>query len=321
MLVVSPIMSVLGDNSVGGQLNKLVLARSTVDRASELRADAGKLAELWHQAQIIILINDRLSASDTHLRFHTSSEIPTGAGERYFLGLDPQDGQSYFSWHTNQDVIPEEELRTLRQVGAMLSDFEAGLAVHAVALGNWHRAHPHCSKCGAPTRVDLGGAVRICLVDASQHHPRTDPAVIVLVKDGDDRILLGHQATWPPGRFSNLAGFVEPGESFEQCVVREVAEESGVVVHSIRYLGSQPWPFPASIMVAFEAITSDVSTARPDGEEITELRWFSRGQMKAAVQAGEIQLPPSISVARRMIDYWYGADAPADLVAVDPSHG
>ena len=314
-------MSGMGDNSGGGQLNKLVLAHSTVDRASELRTDAGKLAELWHQARIIILVNDRLSAGDTYLRFHASSEIPTGAGERYFLGLDPQDGQSYFSWHTDEDVIPEEELRTLRQMGAMLSDFEAGLAVHAVALGNWHRAHPRCSKCGAPTRVDLGGAVRICLVDASQHHPRTDPAVIVLVKDGGDRILLGHQATWPAGRFSNLAGFVEPGESFEQCVVREVAEESGVVVHSIRYLGSQPWPFPASIMVAFEAITSDVSTARPDGEEITELRWFSRGEMKAAVQAGEIQLPPSISVARRMIEYWYGADAPVDLVAVDPSHG
>jgi NAD+ diphosphatase len=320
MLVVSPIMSAMADNGMEGQLNKLVLARSTIDRASEFRGDAEKLDELWFQARILIMVNDRFNANDTNLIFRTSNEIPSGEGERYFLGLDGNDRQSYFSWHTNEDVIKEEELRTLRQVGVMLSDFEAGLAVHAVALGNWHSAHPRCSKCGARTRVDLGGAVRICVVDASQHHPRTDPAVIVLVKDEDDRILLGHQAAWPPARFSNLAGFVEPGESFEQCVVREVAEESAVVVHSIRYLGSQPWPFPASIMVAFEATTSDVSTARPDGEEITELRWFSRGEIKAAIQAGEIQLPPSISVARRMIEFWYGADAHEDLVAVSPWH-
>lgn len=313
-------MSAKVKNGIEGQLNNLVLAASTIDRASELRSDAAKLAELWHQARIVVMVNDRVHASDIELIFHSSGEILGGEGERYFLGLDPNNGQSYFSWHTAEEVIEEEQLRTLRQVGAMLSDFEAGLAVHAVALGNWHRAHPRCSKCGAATRVDLGGAVRICDVDASQHHPRTDPAVIVLVKDEADRILLGHQSVWPPTRFSNLAGFVEPGESFEQCVVREVAEESGVLVHSIRYLGSQPWPFPASIMVAFEATTSDVSTARPDGEEITEIRWFSRDEMKRAVQAGEISLPPRISVARRMIEFWYGTHALEDLVEVGVHH-
>jgi len=313
-------MSAKVTNGIEGQLSNLVLAASTIDRASELRSDAAKLEELWHQARIVVMVNDRVHASDTELIFHSSGEIPSSEGERYFLGLDPDNGQSYFSWHTIDEVIEEEQLRTLRQVGAMLSDFEAGLAVHAVALGNWHRAHPRCSKCGAATRVDLGGAVRICDVDASQHHPRTDSAVIVLVKDEADRILLGHQSVWPPTRFSNLAGFVEPGESFEQCVVREVAEESGVLVHSIRYLGSQPWPFPASIMVAFEAATSDVSTACADGEEITEIRWFSRDEMKRAVQEGEISLPPRISVARRMIEFWYGEHALEDLVEVGIRH-
>lgn len=316
MLVVSPIMSEITENGSQGLLNNLVLARSTIDRASEIRTDAGKLEELWLAAKILLMVNDRFLSSDTALVFHSFQEIPNTEGERYFLGIDRSDGQSYFSWHTSEDVIAEEHLRTLRQVGALLSDFEAGLAAHAVALGNWHNAHPHCSKCGAATRVDLGGAVRICDVDDSQHHPRTDPAVIVLVKDEDDRLLLGHQSIWPPTRFSNLAGFVEPGESFEQCVIREVAEESGVVVHSIRYLGSQPWPFPASIMVAFEATTSDVSSARADGEEITEIRWFTRKEMKEAVQSGTILLPPRISVARRMIEFWYGDGALEDLVEV-----
>jgi NAD+ diphosphatase len=157
--------------------------------------------------------------------------------------------------------------------------------------------------------------VRICESDGSQHHPRTDPAIIVLVKDEDDRLLLGRQHSWAPGRFSNFAGFVEPGESFEQCVVREVEEESGLVVHSVHYLGSQPWPFPASIMIAYEAITSDVSKARPDGEEIVEIMWFTRESMKAAVNSGEISLPPRISVSRRMIEYWYGEGAIEDLGA------
>jgi NADH pyrophosphatase NudC (nudix superfamily) len=117
---------------------------------------------------------------------------------------------------------------------------------------------------------------------------------ITLVKDEDDRLLLGRQNSWAPGRFSNFAGFVEPGESFEQCVLREVEEESGLIVHSVHYLGSQPWPFPASIMIAFEARTSDVSTARADGEEIVEIKWFTRESMNEAVNSGEISLPPLV---------------------------
>ncbi|NBV66836.1 MAG: NAD(+) diphosphatase, partial [Actinobacteria bacterium] len=183
-----------------------------------------------------------------------------------------------------------------------------GIALHAVALSNWHTSHPMCSKCGAATTSSLGGAVRVCSKCEAQHHPRTDSAVIVLVRDVDDRILLGRQAVWPIGRFSTFAGFLEPGETFEQCVSREVFEESGVSVSQISYLGSQPWPFPVSIMIAFEAVIDDPSAARPDGEEIVELRWYSRVQLRAAMEDGSLLLPPIISVARKMIERWFGAD-------------
>jgi NAD+ diphosphatase len=193
----------------------------------------------------------------------------------------------------------------LREVGGNLDADELALAMHAVGLANWHTTHTHCARCGARTLSDLGGTVRVCPEDSTQHHPRTDPAVIVLVKDKNDRILLGHQPVWPDKRFSTFAGFVETGESFEECVSREVFEEAGVYLHDINYLTSQPWPFPASIMIAFEAITHRPEEARPDGTEITEVRWFSRDEMKVAVAAQDLLLPPKISVARRMIESWY----------------
>jgi NAD+ diphosphatase len=235
-------------------------------------------------------------------------------GSRYFLGLDAVTGDSYFAWDTQWSAAKtDEEMKvgftTLRDVGAALSDIDVELALHGVALSNWHRAHPCCAKCGAPTRVDLGGAVRVCDVDKSQHHPRTDSAVIVLIRDNDDRILLGHQPVWPEGRFSCFAGFLEPGETFEQCVAREVFEESGVSVREINYLGSQPWPFPASIMISFDAVTDFPEAARPDGSEITEVKWFTRDQLRAEAKAGTLLLPPTISVARKMIERWLGETA------------
>jgi NAD+ diphosphatase len=305
-----------------GRLHNLVLARSVIDRASHLRTNPAQMESLWLESKVVLIVKDRVHASDSELIFHRADEF-TAKGERYFLGLNTETKVSYFAWHTDDtdeeangsSLVGDEELRTLRQIGAELSDEEAGLVVHAIALSHWHSSHPRCSRCGAPTKSDFGGAVRVCEVDGSQHHPRTDPAVIVLVRDEDDRLLLGRQHSWAPGRFSNFAGFVEPGESFEQCVLREVEEESGLLVHSVHYLGSQPWPFPASIMIAYEARTSDVSTARPDGEEIVEIKWFTREAMKAAVNSGEISLPPRISVSRRMIEYWYGEGAIVDLEA------
>jgi len=161
--------------------------------------------------------------------------------------------------------------------------------------------------------VISAGAVRKCLTDNSEHYPRTDGAIIVLVKDETDRILLGRQKVWPKNRFSTFAGFVEPGESFENCVIREVEEEAGVKLTQINYLGSQPWPFPASLMIAFEAVTNTPELARPDGEEIEEIRWFSRSDMKQAILNNSLILPLEISVARQMIKAWYGDAADTDL--------
>ena len=290
---------------------------SRIDRSSHLRENPVTLDLLWNKAQILHIAQGRIGAEGYLNADRVAALIASGEfkeGSRYFLGLDAVTGDPYFAWDTQWSVAKtDDEMKvgftTLRDVGAALSAIDVELALHGVALSNWHRAHPCCAKCGAPTRVDLGGAVRVCDVDKSQHHPRTDSAVIVLIRDNDDRILLGHQPVWPEGRFSCFAGFLEPGETFEQCVAREVFEESGVSVREINYLGSQPWPFPASIMISFDAVTDFPEAARPDGTEITEVKWFTRDQVRAEAKAGTLLLPPTISVARKMIERWLGETA------------
>jgi NAD+ diphosphatase len=288
-----------------------------LDRASELRSDEAALDRLWNSAKIIRVSDSKLATDGKSLQFLSAAEVEkliaskifTG-GDKYFLGIDTASKVAYFAWDCDEVGLPagetsSEGLASLRELGATLDEFQLGISMHVIALSNWHRSHPHCSKCGAETESTLGGSVRVCIKDQSQHHPRTDSAVIVLVKDKDDRILLGHQPIWPDGRFSTFAGFLEPGETFEQCVEREVFEESGVKVNEIKYLGSQPWPFPASIMIAFSAVVDDPSTAKADGVEITEVRWFSRAELKSSVADGSLLLPPTISVARKMIAMWF----------------
>lgn len=279
---------------------------SMMDRAGELRSNPARLEELWQQAQIIEVGKGRVRSSKDGLTFISSTQAI--GGERYFLGIDRTTEIAYFGWGSGAVISDDSngDYLTLRELAGDLSPLHLEITMHAIALSNWHDAHPHCAKCGAPTRVALGGAVRICDLDQSQHHPRTDAAVIVLIKDRADRILLGHQPVWPDGRFSAFAGFLEPGETFEQCVAREAFEESGVRLSEITYLGSQPWPFPASVMIAFSAVTDSPEDARPDGEEITELKWFSRAELKAEAEAGTLLLPPTVSVARRMIEGWLG---------------
>ena len=273
---------------------------SLIDRAGELRTDPAVLAELLTRAKVLSVSGGKVSADLASAKLLYPN---TKSDENYFLGIDRATDTPHFAAH----VAESDEFLSLREIGAVLSPLEIGLALHAVALSNWHTSHPRCSRCGAGTKSSLGGAVRVCDQCDAQHHPRTDSAVIVLVRDADDRILLGRQAVWPEGRFSTFAGFLEPGETFEQCVSREVFEESGVTVSQIHYLGSQPWPFPASIMIAFEAVIDDPSAARPDGEEIVEVRWYSRTQLKSAMEDGSLLLPPGISVARKMIERWFGA--------------
>lgn len=197
----------------------------------------------------------------------------------------------------------------LRQLAPGLGPAEAELLTQATAIAAWHAGHTHCPRCGAPTTVIQSGWVRVCPEDASQHFPRTDPAVIVSVIDAEDRLLLGANARWGGRRYSTLAGFVEPGESLEAAVIREVGEEAGIRVSSPRYVASQSWPFPASIMLAFTAHATDTEVT-PDGEEIIDLRWFTREELAAAVRGREITPPMGFSVARRLIENWYGGPLP-----------
>jgi len=295
----------------------LALSRSVLDRAADRRRDEEWLAGAWAapDTQVALLAGDRLAvtADRTGLRLIPPAEA--GAGERIFLGIDraagagrTAEGRAVFAVLLESE--PDEGFATLREAGAVLDDREAGIAVNLVGLYHWHVTHPHCSRCGAVTVVAEAGHVRRCPVCGTTHFPRSDPAIIVLVTDDQDRALLGRGENWPPGRYSTLAGFVEPGESLEAAVRREVLEETGVVVGAdVRYAGSQPWPMPSSLMLGFYA-TAVRTEIEVDADEIVDARWFSRADLRKLVSAGDVALPGNISISRRLVEGWYGAELP-----------
>jgi NAD+ diphosphatase len=290
---------------------KLPLAVAEIERSAHLRSDEAYLQSSWPNALVLQFNSEKFDSQSNQLTFVKGASLGEYDSQiDYFLGV--KDGENFFLRHLNDETLTSE-FKSLRAIGSFLSPRDIGLAVHAQGLANWHSKHPRCSLCGGPTVVVLAGAVRRCPADQSEHYPRTDSAIIVLIKNDKDQILLGRQKVWPKYRFSTFAGFVEPGESFEHCVIREVREEAGVELTKINYLGSQPWPFPASLMIAFEAITNTPELARPDGDEIEEIRWFSREDMKSAILDKSLILPFEISVARQMINAWYGDGADKDL--------
>lgn len=256
------------------------LARGTVDRCAERRGDAAWLESAWRDGVVLVVDLARralVGDGDPALVLLGSADVP--AGERFFLGVDPE---GTACWAVAADELPLRRgtrPATLREVGALLPDRDAELYAAASALANWHVSHPRCPRCGDGTVPEQAGWVRRCPADGSEHFPRTDPAVIMLVHDGADRCLLGRQAAWPPRMWSTLAGFVEPGESAEQAVRREVLEEVGVAVRDVAYRGSQPWPFPASLMLGFEAV-ADEGELRVDPGELEDARWFSRDELR-----------------------------------------
>jgi NAD+ diphosphatase len=314
-------------------IGPLLLARGTIDRSALLRADDAWLERAWADPATRVLVVDngrtlvRRTGDEVHAVLLTTAEAPPG--ERYLLGV--ADDVAYFAVAAPLPGMPTGEVNGrlssvmslrdapegqavpagLRQAGGLLGDRDAGLLVYAVALEAWHTTHDFCPRCGTRTDVRAGGHIRVCPQDSSQHFPRVDPAVIMLIRDPDDRCLLARGPQWPEGRLSILAGFVEPGESLEAAVIREVAEEVGIAVANPRYLGSQPWPFPRSLMLGFfaEALTTDLI---PDAEEIAEARWFSREELAEALETGEVRLPPPVSIARRLIETWYGKPLEGD---------
>ena len=302
-----------------GPLGRLALSRSTVDRATARRADGAWVEAAWADPRSrVLVVSDsqapvRSADGRPELVFISSAEAPEGT--KFLLGVDT-DGVAYFGVSVPGGVSRvrsgEDDVQpmSLRQVGALLSDRDAGLLTHAVALANWHDTHTHCPRDGTPTVPAPAGHLTTCPTDGSEHFPRLDPAVIMLVTDPDDRCLLARNALWPKGRMSVLAGFVEPGESAEHAVAREVFEETAITVGHIRYLGSQPWPMPRSLMLGFQAAAPGGQRITVDAEEIGEARWFTREEMLAAIGTGELAVAPTSSIARRLIEFWYGGNLP-----------
>jgi len=302
-----------------GPLGRLALSRSTVDRATVRRADTAWVAAAWADpgTRVLVVSDSQALVRTVDGRHELVFVSPAAApkGTRFLLGVDTDD-VAYFGVSVPGGVsgVRSEEkdaqLMSLRQVGALLSDRDAGLLTHAVALANWHDTHTHCPRCGTPTVPAPAGHLTTCPKDGTEHFPRLDPAVIMLVTDPEDRCLLARNALWPKGRMSVLAGFVEPGESAEHAVAREVFEETAITVGHIRYLGSQPWPMPRSLMLGFQAAAPAGQQITVDADEIGEARWFTREQMRAAIDAGELALAPTSSIARRLIEFWYGGELP-----------
>jgi NAD+ diphosphatase len=278
---------------------------SDLDRVDHHRRSAEWVGGLWRAE------NAKLLKLDDQSRFTTNTGGSKLRMTKPFIEYDSQrhrllgllDGTPIFAVET----LTEGEVHDFRDVGHQLTDNERDIAATAVALTHWHRREPRCPRCGGATIAINGGFARHCESCGEDHFPRTDPAVIVAVLDNSDRLLLGSQPSWGT-RVSVLAGFVEAGESLEQAIHREIAEEVDIELTDLRYFGSQPWPFPRSLMVGFfaRAARSDICV---DAEEIEFAQWFTREELEAKLDAGEHGLPGRSSIAYRMINAWRDGEA------------
>jgi NAD+ diphosphatase len=306
---------------------RFAFVEGALDRADALRDHSDALLAYWPGARVVLIDGDGRTPADAQ----GAMAVIRGAG----LSADPDDAiflgihgdEAWFArTETGVDAVIGTEVAfgatgavagrvDLRTAAAQWSPLESTVFAQARAVLHWQRRHRHCGACGGALAFQRGGWQGHCGGCGLDHYPRTDPAVIVAVTDGE-RLLLGRQASWPPRRYSTLAGFVEPGETLEQTVAREVMEESCVRVRSSRYLASQPWPFPSSLMLGF------IAEAEPDApqanEELEDARWFSRDEVGAALR-GETReqgllLSPSISISRWLIECWHAgvADNPMD---------
>ena len=273
--------------------------RARHDRAAHLRPD-----DAWDGPDVRVLVmgGEHVATVDgPTLRWVGRDEAPDGT----WVFLGELHGVRHAA--VVVDRVPAAlSPVSIRVLAPLLGPDELSLAVHAVGIARWLAATPFCPRCGTATDVRSGGHLRHCPGCGTDHFPRTDPAVIMLVTDDDDRALLGHQASWPEGRWSTLAGFVEPGENLEDAVRREVLEESGVVIGEVTYGASQPWPFPASLMVGFfaRATSTDIEV---DGHELGAAQWVTRDQLRAQGEAGTLLLPPSgVSISSWLIERWFG---------------
>ncbi|WP_449373597.1 NAD(+) diphosphatase [Arthrobacter psychrolactophilus] len=224
-------------------------------------------------------------------------ELPTGTD--VVLQVLPYDAGD-LAW-----VPSDAEFSGYRDVASSLSAGDVEIFIEAQAVANWHATHTFCPRCGTLTESLSSGWMRRCPKDGSEHFPRTDPAVIVAIVGPDDKILLANNFAWPENKYSTVAGFVEAGESGERAAVREIAEEVGVVLESLSYVDSQAWPFPRSLMLGYMGYTSS-SVSTPDRVEVRATRWFSREELQAEVLSGRASIPGRLSIARELVERWYG---------------
>ena len=292
-----------------------------LDRAETVRLSPDAVRACWTQAQVLVVDFEGRAAGDAGGPRLWQGEAlgPELCDSASFLGQNPGE-PAWFALPAHllpaTDSLSDADWIDLRRAAACWPGFDNGLFAYAKALLLWQSRARHCGACGSPTQLVRAGHCARCRNPdcAMQQFPRTDAAIIVLVSDGD-RALLGRQRSWPEKRWSTLAGFVEPGESLEDAVRREVGEEAGVRLGPIRYHSSQPWPFPGALMVGFHADAADASIQV--GEELEDARWFDAAGLVAAVRQRELRLPPPISISRRLIEDWLQAHVtPADLAAL-----
>jgi len=274
-----------------------------------MRSNKDWLAELWslESTRVLYINKNQVPVTpELSLILVQSHTLPLAdVQSALLLGIDADHAYIAVMLGEDSDVAPLWV--TLRDVGAQLSPLDVGLAITATALATWHQTHIYCAQCGLPTEICDAGWSRRCPTDCVTHFPRTEPAIIVAIEDSAQRILLGRRTNWPDTWFSTLAGFVEAGESCEAAVVREVREEVGVEldIKSLQYLGSQPWPYPASLMLGYSAraITTEF---KPDEDEIAEIRWLSRSELASQCESGLLKLPNPAAISWHLIENWYG---------------
>ena len=297
--------------------NVPLLSRVGADRADELRTDLDAAVAGWGDALLLkVDRRNQVLISEGRVVLGKAAKHSDHPDEHaVFLGR-MADGKHVWAvrgaLEAPEDPDAESEVLDLRRAGAIFDDVSAQLVATATALLNWHDSSRFSAIDGSPTKMHKSGWSRVNPANGHEEFPRIDPAVICLIHDGHDRAVLARQTVWPQRLFSLIAGFVEAGESFESCVVREIAEEIGLEVSDVRYLGSQPWPFPRSLMIGFHALGDpDQEIAFNDGE-IAEAAWFTRAEVRAALEIGDwssdsdsrLLLPGSISIAREIIESW-----------------
>ena len=305
-----------------------VYSGAGLDRADHLRGDEGAMGRIlgdpatrfvavWRSRNLVASGTPDNGPAVSWLSGESALALAERAGELVFLGLETSAAtgdRAYVALDFSEQEAPHEtlaldgagEFRDLREIGALLPQRDGSILAYARGLMHWHRRHRFCGRCGAPTESRKGGHLRVCSRASCglEHFPRTDPAVIMLVHD-DESCVLGRRPGWPPGLHSTLAGFVEPGESLEEAVAREVLEEAGLEVPlaGIRYNSSQPWPFPASLMLGFHARTERAPLTVYE-EELESVAWYSREALLNLDEGDELRLPRGDSIARRLIEDW-----------------